>query len=143
MIGIGRKQWHLPSSSNDESKLGFGFNEVVTSVLSLSSGVNESSLLILVLLVVLLSVGNEGLSLISSLLLLLVSSLFKSLQELGVSGLFLLHVLRNNSIKIDDYVKHCTDERAAFKQAGIMIICCESSSFSIPWHCYFFLINND
>jgi hypothetical protein len=55
-------------------------------------------LLVLVLLVVLLSIGDEGLSLISSLLFLLISSLLELLQELGVSLLLLLHVLRHNSI---------------------------------------------
>jgi len=54
-------------------------------------------LLVLVLLVVLLSVGSEGLSLLDSLLLLLISSLLKILQELGVSCLLLLDVLRDNS----------------------------------------------
>ena len=54
-------------------------------------------MLVLVLLVVLLSVGSEGLSLLDSLLLLLISSLLKILQELGVSCLLLLDVLRDNS----------------------------------------------
>lgn len=54
-------------------------------------------MLVLVLLVVLLGVGSEGLSLVGSLLLLLNSSLLEVLQELRVSGLLLLHVLRNNS----------------------------------------------
>lgn len=129
MIGSGRKQWHLPSSSNDESKLGFGLNEEVTGVLGVSSGSNESRLLSLVLLVVLLSVGNESLSLLSSLLLVLVSSLLKSLQELGVSGLFLLHVLRNNSKETDRHVKHCKVGKAAFKSAEIENVCFKSSSF--------------
>jgi len=58
-------------------------------------------LLVLVLLVVLLSVGSEGLSLIDSLLLLLISSLLELLQKLGVSSLLLLHVLRDNSTQIE------------------------------------------
>ena len=58
-------------------------------------------MLVLVLLVVLLSVGSEGLSLIDSLLLLLISSLLELLQKLGVSSLLLLHVLRDNSTQIE------------------------------------------
>jgi hypothetical protein len=51
----------------------------------------------LVLLVVPLSIGAEGLSLLGSLLSLLISSLRELLQELSVSSKFLLHVLRDNS----------------------------------------------
>lgn len=54
-------------------------------------------MLVLVLLVVLLSVGAEGLSLIGSLLSLLISSHLEILQQLSVSRLLLLHVLRDNS----------------------------------------------
>lgn len=88
----------LPSSSDNESELGFGLNEEVAGSLCLSSGINETGLGSDVLLVVLFSVGSDGLSLLSSLFSLLISSLLEFLQELGVSGLLLLHALWHDSI---------------------------------------------
>ncbi len=53
--------------------------------------------MVLVLLVVLLSIDNKGISLLESLLLLLISSLLELLQKFGVSCLLLLDVLRHDS----------------------------------------------
>jgi len=91
--------FYLPSGSDHESELRLGLNEEVTGVLGSSLGVDDASLLILVLLIVLLSVGEHLLSLLSSILLVLVSSLTQFFKHLGVSGLLLHDVLRNHSNK--------------------------------------------
>ena len=88
---------NLPSGSNGEDDLWLSLNEEVSSSSGLSVRIDDSSGSSLVLLVVLFSVGNKNLSLISSLLFLLISFILEVLQQLGVSSLLLLHVFRDNS----------------------------------------------
>ena len=88
---------NLPSSSDGESDLGLSRNEEISSGFSLSQRLDGVSLLSVVLIVILFSVGEERLSLLSSILLLLGSSVLELLQQLSISGLLLLHVLRHDS----------------------------------------------
>lgn len=88
---------YLPSGSDDESDFSFSGNVEISFSLSLSQRLNDISIFGLVLIVVFFSVGNELLSLFSSLLSFLISSILELLQQLGVSGLLLLNVLGDNS----------------------------------------------
>lgn len=91
---------NLPSDSNGESDLSFWFYKEISCSLSLSFSFNDVFLLFSVFLVVFLSVGGDCLSLFCSLLLGLISSILQLLQDFGVSGLLLLHVLRDNSKEV-------------------------------------------
>lgn len=88
---------NLPSGSDCECDLSFSGNIEISSGLSVSLGLDDTLLGALVLVVVLLSVSNEGLSLLKSLLSLLISLNFALRQELCVSGLFLHDVLWDDS----------------------------------------------
>ena len=88
---------YLPTSSDNESKLGLSFDEEVTGGLSLALGVNEGLVGSSVLLSVLLGVGSSSGSLGSTLLL---GSLASSLvvgEQLGISGALLLDVFGDDS----------------------------------------------
>ena len=87
----------LPSSSDSKCKLSFWLNKEVSSGLGLSLGISDISLGTCVLLVVLFSIGSNGLSLVSSFLLLLISPVLELLEQLGVSGLLLLNAFGDNS----------------------------------------------
>ena len=88
---------YLPTSSDNESKLGLSFNEEVASGLSLALSVNDGLVGGGVLLGVLLGVGSSSGSLGSALLL---GSLAGSLvvgEQLGISSALLLDVFGDDS----------------------------------------------
>jgi hypothetical protein len=88
---------NLPSGSNGKDNSWLSGNEVVSSSSGLSLRGDKSLSGVLILVVVLLSVCSDGLSLLSSILFLLISSSLEVLQQLCVSCLLLLHVFGNNS----------------------------------------------
>ena len=88
---------YLPSGSDNKGNLGFWFYEEIALCLGLSLVVDNTSFLVLVLLIVLLGILKNEFSLFRSFSLSLISSLLVFFQELGVSGLLLLDVLWHNS----------------------------------------------
>ena len=92
------KERYLPSGSDNKGNLGFWFYEEIALCLGVSLGVNDTSFLVLVLLVILCSISKNEFSLFSYFSLSIISSILIFFQELGISGLFLLDVLWHNSV---------------------------------------------
>jgi hypothetical protein len=88
---------YLPTSSDNEGKLGLSFNEEVAGSLGLALGVNEGLVGGGVLLGVLFSVGGSGSSLGSALFFGSIAGSLVLCEKLGVSCALLLNVLGDNS----------------------------------------------